>query len=113
MGFQRHHRQRSGVDEPRRITSDIIIVAPGFAPPSRATFHALPWPHFPWASRPIFRLGWRMSPISPRAVAFLAVMTTVAALGAIEPTDPDPQSLPAQASLPEALMSVDGQRVTT
>ncbi|MEP6669691.1 MAG: acetylxylan esterase [Chthoniobacter sp.] len=54
-----------------------------------------------------------MSPSFPHAAVFLAVMTTAAALRAADTSYPDPQSLPANPSLPEALVSGDGQRVTT
>ena len=54
-----------------------------------------------------------MSPSFPQAAAFLALMTTAAALSAADTTYPDPQSLPANASLPDALVSADGQRVAT
>ena len=54
-----------------------------------------------------------MSPSFPHSLAFAAIMITAAALRAAEAAYPDPQSLPANASLPDALVAADGQRVTT
>jgi hypothetical protein len=54
-----------------------------------------------------------MSPTFPHAIAVLAVMITAATLSAAEITYPDPKALPTNANLPDALVSFDGQRVTT
>jgi len=54
-----------------------------------------------------------MSPMFPRALAFLAVMTTTAALRAAHTFYADPQTLPASASLPDPLVFTDGQHVDT
>jgi len=54
-----------------------------------------------------------MSGISPHAIVFLAAMTIAASLHAADDTFPEPTSLPANASLPDPLVSSDGQRIET
>ena len=54
-----------------------------------------------------------MSATSPLAVVFLAAMSFAASLRADEAVFPDPGALPANASLPDPLVSADGRRTDT